>query len=109
LPGQASGLLRLMYRYRDFRYVVPFVVQLGLYVSPVGFSSGIVPEQWRVALRLESDGGGDRRFQMVAAAWRNRTVLAGNSAFHPVIVVAAVFRFVVFPENRASTGGCDIV
>lgn len=35
-------------KYRDFRYVIPFVVQLGLYISPVGFSSTIVPESWRL-------------------------------------------------------------
>jgi lipopolysaccharide transport system permease protein len=34
-------------RYRDFRYVVPFMLQLGTYMSPVGFSSAIIPEQWR--------------------------------------------------------------
>lgn len=34
-------------KYRDFRYVVPFLVQFGLYVSPVGFSSALVPEEWR--------------------------------------------------------------
>lgn len=34
-------------RFRDFKYVVPFLVQLGLYVSPVGFSSSIVPGNWR--------------------------------------------------------------
>jgi lipopolysaccharide transport system permease protein len=34
--------------YRDFRYVVPFIVQFGLYISPVGFSSNVVPEQWRM-------------------------------------------------------------
>src|SRR5262249_32545485 len=39
-------------KYRDFRYVIPFVVQLGLYVSPVGFSSNIVPEQWRLVYSL---------------------------------------------------------
>jgi len=39
-------------RYRDFKYVVPFVVQLGLYVSPVGFSSAVVPEQWRLLYSL---------------------------------------------------------
>ena len=39
-------------KYRDFRYIVPFAVQLGLYVSPVGFSSGIVPEQWRLLYSL---------------------------------------------------------
>lgn len=35
-------------KYRDFRYVIPFLVQFGLYVSPVGFSSKVVPEQWRL-------------------------------------------------------------
>lgn len=34
-------------RFRDFRYVVPFVVQMGLYISPVGFVTAKVPEQWR--------------------------------------------------------------
>lgn len=34
--------------YRDFRIIVPFITQFGLYVSPVGFSSGIVPEKWRL-------------------------------------------------------------
>lgn len=39
-------------KYRDFRYVVPFAIQLGLYVSPVGFSSGIVPAEWRLIYSL---------------------------------------------------------
>ena len=39
-------------KYRDFRYVIPFLVQLGVYVSPVGFSSDIVPAQWRLLYAL---------------------------------------------------------
>lgn len=35
-------------RYRDFRYVIPFALQFGLYATPVGFSSNVVSEQWRV-------------------------------------------------------------
>jgi lipopolysaccharide transport system permease protein len=38
----------LMVRYRDFRFIVPFLVQFGLYLSPVGFSSHIVPHDWRM-------------------------------------------------------------
>ncbi|MCL6087393.1 MAG: ABC transporter permease [Actinobacteria bacterium] len=34
-------------KYRDFRYVIPFIVQFGMYISPVGFSSNIVPERYR--------------------------------------------------------------
>ena len=39
-------------RYRDFRYIVGFIVQFGLFISPVGFSSVIVPEQWRTLYAL---------------------------------------------------------
>ena len=41
-------LSALNVKYRDFRYIVPFIVQFGLYVSPVGFSSNIIPEKWRL-------------------------------------------------------------
>ncbi|MEJ0030731.1 MAG: ABC transporter permease [Bacteroidota bacterium] len=46
--GISLSFTALNVKYRDFRYVIPFVVQLGLYISPVGFSSSIVPEQWRI-------------------------------------------------------------
>jgi lipopolysaccharide transport system permease protein len=39
-------------KYRDFRYVVPFIVQFGLYISPVGFSSSVIPEKWRLLYSL---------------------------------------------------------
>ena len=45
-------LASLNVQYRDFRFVVPFLVQFGLYVSPVGFSSAIVPEQWQLLYSL---------------------------------------------------------
>lgn len=45
--GPAFVLTALNVKYRDFRYIIPFVVQFGLYVSPVGFSSAIVPPEWR--------------------------------------------------------------
>ena len=46
--GAGLWIAALNVEYRDFRYIVPFVVQFGLYVSPVGFSSTIIPEQWRL-------------------------------------------------------------
>ena len=46
--GAGLWTAALNVKYRDFRYIIPFVVQFGLYVSPVGFSSAIVPEQWRL-------------------------------------------------------------
>jgi lipopolysaccharide transport system permease protein len=50
--GVGLGLAALTVEYRDFRFVVPFIVQFGLYISPVGFSSSIVPEKWRLIYSL---------------------------------------------------------
>src|SRR5215467_9823112 len=50
--GPALWITALNVKYRDFRYVIPFIVQFGLYVSPVGFSSSVIPEQWRLLYSL---------------------------------------------------------
>jgi lipopolysaccharide transport system permease protein len=50
--GPALWIGALNVKYRDVRYVIPFLVQLGLYMSPVGFSSSVVPEQWRLLYSL---------------------------------------------------------
>lgn len=50
--GIGLWLTALNVKYRDFRYIVPFIVQFGLYISPVGFSSSVVPEQWRLLYSL---------------------------------------------------------
>ena len=50
--GVGLWLTALNVKYRDFRYIVPFIVQFGLYVSPVGFSSSIVPQQYRLLYSL---------------------------------------------------------
>jgi lipopolysaccharide transport system permease protein len=50
--GAGLWMAALNVKYRDFRIVVPFIIQFGLYVSPVGFVSAIVPEQWRLLYSL---------------------------------------------------------
>lgn len=55
--GLGSLLAALNVFYRDFRYVVPFLVQFGLYVSPVGFGLHAVPEQWRLLYCLNPMAG----------------------------------------------------
>jgi len=50
--GAGLWLASLNVKYRDFRYIVPFIVQFGLYISPVGFSSSVVPEKWRLVYSL---------------------------------------------------------
>jgi lipopolysaccharide transport system permease protein len=68
--GAGYLIAALNVKYRDFRYIVPFMVQFGLYISPVGFSSDVVPEHWRLLYSLNP---------MVGVIDGFRWALLGNS------------------------------
>ena len=72
--GAGLWLAALNVKYRDFRFVVPFIIQFGLYISPVGFSSSIVPEQWRLLYSLNPMVGVIDGFR-----W---AILGGDSNIH---------------------------
>ena len=55
--GAGFWIAALNVKYRDFRYVIPFIVQLGLYISPVGFRADLVPEKWRLLYYLNPMAG----------------------------------------------------
>ena len=74
--GIGVWITALNVKYRDFRYVIPFIVQLGLYVSPVGFSSSIIP-QVASSLFPQSDGRRHRRVSLVSARRRKPALPAG--------------------------------
>ncbi len=86
--GPALWMTALNVKYRDFRYVIPFVVQLGLYVSPVGFSSQVVPEQWRMLYSLNPMVGVIDGFRWCILGGQSALYLPGLAAS---IVVATVF------------------
>lgn len=50
--GPTLWFSALNVQYRDFRYIIPFIIQFGLYISPVGFSSSVIPEKWRLIYSL---------------------------------------------------------
>ena len=50
--GLGLFLAALNVEYRDFRYVVPFIVQFGLFISPIAFTTAAVPERWRALYAL---------------------------------------------------------
>lgn len=79
--GAGLWIAALNVKYRDFRYIVPFVVQFGLYISPVGFSSSIIPEEWRLLYSLNPMVGVIDGFR-----W---AILGGNAAIYwPGFVVS---------------------
>lgn len=72
--GAGLWIAALNVKYRDFRIIVPFIVQFGLYISPVGFSSAIVPEKWRLLYSLNPMVGVIDGFR-----W---AILGGNTLFY---------------------------
>jgi lipopolysaccharide transport system permease protein len=86
--GPALWITALSVKYRDFRYVIPFIVQFGLYVSPVGFSSNIVPEQWRLLYSLNPVVGVIDGFRWCILGGQSQLYLPGLAAS---LAVAAFF------------------
>jgi len=72
--GAGLWIAALNVKYRDFRYIIPFVVQFGLYLSPVGFSSAIVPDRWRLLYSINPMVGVIDGFR-----W---AILGGNSQLY---------------------------
>jgi lipopolysaccharide transport system permease protein len=50
--GVGLWLTALNVKYRDFRFVLPFIIQFGLYISPIAFTSDLVPPRWRTLYEL---------------------------------------------------------
>ncbi len=87
--GGGFWLSALNIQYRDFRYIVPFIVQFGLYISPVGFSSSVVPEQWRFLYSLNPMVGVIDGFRLA--------LLGGEVVFYlPGFILSITFVLLLF-------------
>lgn len=87
--GAGLWIAALNVKYRDFRYIVPFVVQFGLYVSPVGFSSSIVPDNWRLLYSINPMVGVIDGFR-----W---AILGGNTQLYwPGFLLSLVLVTIIF-------------
>jgi lipopolysaccharide transport system permease protein len=95
--GLGLWITALNVKYRDFRYVIPFIVQLGLYVSPVGFSSSIVSEQWRLLYSLNPIVGVIDGFRWCILAGQSGLYLPG---FVLSLIVAALFLWLGLRQFR---------
>ena len=84
--GIGLWISALMVNYRDFRFVVPFIVQFGLYISPVGFSSNVIPEKWRLIYSLNPMVGVIDGFRWALL----RDVSLNPSSFLPSLVVTVL-------------------
>lgn len=84
----------LTVKYRDFRFVIPFVLQFALYVTPVGFATNVIPEQWRMWFALNPMVGIIEGFR-----W---AILGGQMEIYwpSIAISAAVTTFILFRGIR---------
>jgi lipopolysaccharide transport system permease protein len=100
--GPALWIAALNVRYRDFRVVIPFIMQLGLYVSPVGFSSNIVPPHWRLLYSLNPMVGVIDGFRWCLLGGQSRLYLPGLLASLAVTVFFTWFGVRRFRKTEKS-------
>jgi homopolymeric O-antigen transport system permease protein len=105
--GPALWITALNVKYRDFRYVVPFIIQFGLYISPVGFSSQVVPPEWRFLYSLNPIAGVIDGFRWCILGGQSTLNLNGLMAS---IAVAAFFVwFGVRRFRKTEAGFADLI
>lgn len=95
--ASAGGILfsALFVRYRDVRHLVGFGLQLGAYISPVGFTTAIVPAKWRLLYALNPLVGAIEGFRwcLLGRGWLDARALAIESAIVVVVLLFALFYF----------------
>ena len=105
--GPALWTTSLNVKYRDFRYLIPFIVQFGMYVSPVGFSSNIVPEQWRLLYSLNPMVGVIDGFRWCILGGESELFLPGQ--FASVAVTAFFLWFGVRQFRKTERSFADLI
>jgi lipopolysaccharide transport system permease protein len=98
--GAGLWLTALNVKYRDFRYIVPFIVQFGLYISPVGFSSSIVPEKWRLLYSLNPMVGVIDGFRWAILGTESSIYLPGFLLSLAVVGIVLVTGIIYFRKTE---------
>lgn len=103
--GLGLWISALMVKYRDFRFIIPFFVQFGLYISPVGFTSAVVPQQWRLVYSLNP---------MVGVIDGFRWAIVGGPAYWPgfalsVAIVGLLLLTGVWHFRRTERTFADVI
>jgi lipopolysaccharide transport system permease protein len=99
-------LAALNVRYRDVRYIIPFLVQIWLFATPVAYSSGLVPERWRLLYGLNPMVGvvDGFRWMVAPAGHAPRASLAAAAAAVAIVLTAGLFFF-----RRVERAFADVV
>jgi len=105
--GIGLWIAALMVKYRDFRFIVPFIVQFGLYLSPVGFQSSVVPDRFRLLYSLNPMVGIIDGFRWSLLGAQNRIYLPALAI--SIIEVAAILVSGVLYFRKTERTFADVI
>lgn len=106
--GVGIYLAVLNVKYRDFRYVTPFIAQIGLYVSPVGFSSNVVPEKWHLIYNLNPMVGIIDGFRWCIIGGKTDSLLSINFLIAVILILLILF-YSVYKFRKMEKTFADII
>jgi homopolymeric O-antigen transport system permease protein len=98
--GTGLWFAALIVTYRDFRYVVAFVVQLWLYATPVLYSLGIIPERWRLLYAINPMAGMISGFRATVLGGPWQPAVIGVSALSALVLFVLGLRYFMNVERR---------
>jgi lipopolysaccharide transport system permease protein len=93
--------------YRDFRHLIPFIVQFGLLASPVGFSSSVVPDKWRLIYSLNPMVGVIDGFRWALLGKATHLYVPGLAL--SVVLVIAVFLSGTYYFRKTERSFADVI
>ena len=105
--GPALWAAAMIVKYRDFRFVIPFAVQVGLYVSPVGFSAKIIPPEWQLLYSLNPMVGVIDGFRWAILGGDSPLYLPGFAL--SLVVTAVMLWFGIHTFRRTERGFADMI
>lgn len=105
--GPALWAAATIVKYRDFRFVIPFVIQVGLYVSPVGFSATVVPAEWQLLYSLNPMVGVIDGFRWAILGGVSPLYLPGFAL--SLLMTAFMLWFGIHTFRRTERGFADLI
>ncbi len=100
--GTGLWIAALNVKYRDFRYIIPFLVQFGLYISPVGYSSAVVPDHWRLLYSINPMVGVIDGFRWALLGGESQLYWPGVSLSLALVMLIAVTGVLYFRKTEKS-------
>jgi len=96
--GPALWLTAVMVKFRDFRHLIPFILQVGIFISPVGYSSSVIPAEWKWAYSLNPLVGVIDGFRWCIVRGAHNPLL--SQSFYISLSIAILFFYLAILQFR---------